>query len=124
MDDESKTEERLKVFCISAYRKPRLTSLPSKAFSYENRKKFRRLCFSDTKTIIIVPRGKHLAFNKRGEDFYQMVTMHRPDVRFLGTVFVLSYTQDHGPIELRDINRQTIQHVNTYMTVCECLDSI
>lgn len=120
--------DEVSLFCISAFRKPRLITLSTRVFTHENRKKFRRLCFADTRTIFIVPRtrgARSLADNPRAEDFYRLVSSRGPDMPFMGTIFVLSYTQtDRGSIALKDINKSTQQYVNNYMTFYESLEML
>lgn len=118
--------EDVTLFCISAFRKPRIITLSTRVFTHENRKKYRRLCFADSRTIFIVPRSRgsrSLADNPRAEDFYKFVSSKGPEVPFAGTIFVLSYTQNaRGSILLKDINKPTQQYVNNYMTFYESLE--
>jgi len=119
----AETGEDLSMFCISAHRRPRIGKVSSRYFTHENRKKYRRICFNDTKTVFLVPRKRvHYVKNLRATDFYKMIFLRAPDYPFYGTVFVMSYDRMAAGIMLKNINDHGLQQVSNYMTVCDCLD--
>jgi hypothetical protein len=108
--------ERLAVFSINAFSKPRYTSVPYGAFTHENRKKYRKLIFNDSKTVFLVPRRKSFkyAVNNTATDLYKLVSCNDPPFEFAGTVLVLSY--DASEKRIVGLNRSTIEYINKFMT--------